>query len=68
MIRAGIGGWIFEDWRGDFYPKGLPKTRELFHASRAVTSIEINSTYYSAQKPETFRAGPSRRRTISCSR
>jgi uncharacterized protein YecE (DUF72 family) len=54
MIRAGIGGWIYEDWRGDFYPKGLPKTRELFHASRAVTSIEINSTYYSAQKPSTF--------------
>ncbi len=55
MIRAGIGGWIYEEWRGTFYPKGLPRTRELFHASRAVTSIEINSTYYSAQKPETFR-------------
>lgn len=55
MIRVGIGGWIFEDWRNNFYPKGLPKTRELHHASRAVTTIEINSTYYSAQRPETFR-------------
>jgi uncharacterized protein YecE (DUF72 family) len=55
MIRVGIGGWIFEPWRGTFFPEGLPKTRELHHASRAVTSIEINSTYYSAQKPETFR-------------
>src|SRR5271155_4427371 len=55
MIRVGIGGWIFEPWRGTFFPKGLPKTRELHHTSRAVTSIEINSTYYSAQKPETFR-------------
>jgi uncharacterized protein YecE (DUF72 family) len=55
MIRVGIGGWIFEAWRGDFYPKGLPKSRELFHASRALTTIEINSTFYSAQKPETFR-------------
>jgi uncharacterized protein YecE (DUF72 family) len=55
MIRVGIGGWIFEPWRGSFYPKGLPKTRELFHASRAVTTIEINSTFYSDQKPETFR-------------
>ena len=55
MIRVGIGGWIFEPWRGAFFPKGLPKTRELHHASRAVTTIEINSTYYSAQKPETFR-------------
>ena len=54
MIRVGIGGWIFEPWRGTFFPKGLPKTRELHYASRAVTTIEINSTYYSAQKPETF--------------
>lgn len=55
MIRVGIGGWVFEPWRGSFYPKGLPKTRELFHASRAVTTIEINSTFYSDQKPDTFR-------------
>jgi uncharacterized protein YecE (DUF72 family) len=55
MIRVGIGGWIFEPWRGTFFPKGLAKTRELDYASRAVTTIEINSTYYSAQKPETFR-------------
>jgi uncharacterized protein YecE (DUF72 family) len=55
MIRVGIGGWTFEPWRNNFYPKGLPKTRELFHASRAVTTIEINGTYYSTQKPESFR-------------
>jgi len=54
MIRVGIGGWIFEAWRNNFYPKGLPKTRELHHASRALTTIEINSTYYSAQKPTTY--------------
>jgi len=55
MIRVGIGGWIFEAWRNNFYPKGLPKTRELHHASRALTTIEINSTFYSAQKPSTFK-------------
>jgi len=55
MIRVGIGGWIYEPWRGTFFPKGLPKTKELHHASRALTTIEINSTYYSAQKPDTFR-------------
>ena len=56
MIRVGIGGWTFEPWQdGVFYPKGLPKARQLAHASRHVTSIEINSTYYSSQKPETFR-------------
>jgi len=56
MIRVGIGGWTFEPWRGGvFYPKGLAKTRELAHASGAVTSIEINGTYYSTFKPDSFR-------------
>ena len=22
-IRVGIGGWVFEPWRGAFYPEGL---------------------------------------------
>ncbi|GIL38886.1 DUF72 domain-containing protein [Roseiterribacter gracilis] len=55
-IRVGIGGWTFEPWRGGvFFPKKLSKVRELEFASRAVTSIEINGTYYSSQKPQTFR-------------
>ena len=45
----------FEAWRDNFYPKGLAKARELQFASRAVTTIEINSTFYSSQKPESFR-------------
>jgi uncharacterized protein YecE (DUF72 family) len=55
MIRVGIGGWVFEPWRGTFYPKGLPHVRELAHASRNVTSIEVNSTFYASQKPASFR-------------
>ncbi len=46
-IYAGIGGWTFPPWRGVFYPDGLPQKQELAFASRAVTSIEINGTYYS---------------------
>jgi uncharacterized protein YecE (DUF72 family) len=53
-IRAGIGGWTFEPWRGVFYPEGLKHAEELAYASRHVTTIEINSTYYSTQKPESF--------------
>lgn len=53
-IRIGIGGWTFEPWRGVFYPKGLPHRKELEFASRALTSIEINGTYYSAFKPKTW--------------
>jgi uncharacterized protein YecE (DUF72 family) len=53
-IRVGIGGWTFEPWRDNFYPKGLKQARELEYASRHVTAIEINGTYYGAQKPESF--------------
>ncbi len=53
-IRAGIGGWTFEPWRGVFYPKGTRQADELHFASRRLTAIEINGTYYSSQKPETF--------------
>jgi uncharacterized protein YecE (DUF72 family) len=54
VIRAGIGGWTFEPWRGVFYPDSLKQADELSYASRRLSTIEINSTYYSSQKPETF--------------
>lgn len=53
-IRVGIGGWVFEPWRGEFYPGDLPQKRELEYASGKLTSIEINGTYYGSQKPESF--------------
>jgi uncharacterized protein YecE (DUF72 family) len=55
MIRVGIGGWVFKPWRGVFYPDGLPQARELDHASRQLTTIEINGTFYRTQKPDSFR-------------
>ncbi len=53
-IRVGIGGWTFEPWRETFYPEGLPHNQELAYASRHVTAIEVNGTFYRTQKPETF--------------
>ena len=53
-IRIGVGGWTYEPWRGTFYPADLPQKRELEHASRHLTSIEINGTYYGSQKPATY--------------
>jgi uncharacterized protein YecE (DUF72 family) len=54
-IRIGVGGWNYEPWRGKFYPKGLPQRSELEFASRKLTTIEIDSTYYGSKKPESFR-------------
>jgi uncharacterized protein YecE (DUF72 family) len=53
-IHIGIGGWTYEPWRGVFYPEGLPHKRELEFASRRLTSIEINGTYYSTFKPASW--------------
>jgi uncharacterized protein YecE (DUF72 family) len=53
-IRVGIGGWTFEPWRGVFYPEKWPHKRELEYASRQVTAIEVNGTYYSSFKPASF--------------
>lgn len=53
-IRVGIGGWNYAPWRETFYPEALPAARELAWASRRVSMIEVNSTYYGSQKPATF--------------
>ena len=53
-IRVGIGGWTYEPWRKTFYPEDLTQARELEYASRQVTAIEINGTFYRLQKPDTF--------------
>lgn len=54
QIRIGIGGWTFEPWRDNFYPAGLPHSKELHYASRQLTAIEVNGTFYSSFKPPTF--------------
>jgi uncharacterized protein YecE (DUF72 family) len=53
-IRVGIGGWKFAPWRETFYPEGLTQKNELDYASRHMTAIEVNSTFYAAQKPATY--------------
>jgi len=54
-IYIGIGGWTFEPWRGEFYPKGLPHAKELAYAAERLTSIEVNGTFYRTQTAATFR-------------
>ncbi|NML42562.1 DUF72 domain-containing protein [Ramlibacter sp. G-1-2-2] len=53
-IHVGIGGWTFEPWRDNFYPAGLAHSKELNYASRQVTAIEVNGTFYSTFGASTF--------------
>ena len=67
--RVGISGWTYAPWRGVFYPAGLPHRRELEYASRRMNSVEVNGSFYSLQRPESWRsAGGRRRRRTSSSR
>ena len=52
--RVGISGWRYAGWRGDFYPRGLPQRRELEYAASRMTSIEINGSFYSLQRPSSY--------------
>ncbi len=67
-IRIGISGWRYAPWRGVFYPKDLPQRRELEYASRAFPTVEINGTFYSLQRPESYRRWRDETPRISCSR
>ena len=53
-VRVGIGGWTYAPWRNNFYPEKLVQRRELEYASRQLRAIEINGTFYGAQKPATY--------------
>ena len=55
-IYIGMSGWRYPPWRGTFYPDGLAQHRELEFASRAVSSIELNGSFYSLQRPESYAA------------
>jgi uncharacterized protein YecE (DUF72 family) len=53
-IRIGISGWQYPPWRGTFYPKTLTQKGELQYAASKVPVIEINGSFYSLQRPESY--------------
>ena len=53
-IRIGISGWTYAGWRGDFYPRGLVQRKELAYAAERLSSIEINGSFYSLQRPTSY--------------
>ena len=54
--RIGVSGLALPAWRGDFYPKGLPQRLELTYAAERMTSIEVNGSFYSLQRPSSYAA------------
>jgi uncharacterized protein YecE (DUF72 family) len=54
-VYVGISGWKYPRWRGDFYPAGLPHRRELEYVGERLSTVEINGSFYSLQRPDSYR-------------
>src|ERR1700722_7426348 len=55
-IRIGTSGWMYDGWRGPFYPQALAKRAWLaFYAERFAT-VEINSAFYRTPSLEAVRS------------
>jgi uncharacterized protein YecE (DUF72 family) len=57
MIRVGVAGWDYPDWRGVVYPSPLPRGFDrLAYVARFVDVIEINVTFYRPIEPAVSRS------------
>jgi uncharacterized protein YecE (DUF72 family) len=56
VIRVGISGWRYAPWRGVWYPDGLAQRRELEFCARHFPTVEINGSFYSLQRPDSYAA------------
>ncbi|HEX4225400.1 MAG TPA: DUF72 domain-containing protein [Pseudonocardiaceae bacterium] len=50
----GTSGWAYPEWRGSFYPTGLPQRRHLEYLAGQFSTVEINGSFYSLQRPSSY--------------
>ncbi|WP_035282996.1 DUF72 domain-containing protein [Actinokineospora spheciospongiae] len=53
-VHIGTSGWVYPPWRGVFYPEGLVQRKELAYLAGQLGSVEINGSFYSLQRPESY--------------
>ncbi|WP_156754320.1 DUF72 domain-containing protein [Actinokineospora pegani] len=53
-VRVGTSGWVYPNWRGQFYPPRLPQRAELAYLAQRVGTIEVNGTFYGPRKPADY--------------
>lgn len=56
LIRVGVSGWSYDEWRGEFYPEDLSRDEELRHAASRFDTIEVNGTFYGLTDPGSVRS------------
>jgi uncharacterized protein YecE (DUF72 family) len=53
-LLVGTSGWQYQDWRGGFYPAGVPVSRWLEQYAESFPTVENNGTFYRLARPQTF--------------
>jgi len=54
VVRVGVSGWTYPPWRGVFYPAGLPHRAELGYLAGRLSTVEVNGSFYSLQRPSSY--------------
>jgi uncharacterized protein YecE (DUF72 family) len=54
VIHIGTSGWSYRSWRDHLY-RDLPQREWLAKAARTFGALEINGSFYTQIKPETYR-------------
>jgi uncharacterized protein YecE (DUF72 family) len=52
--RIGTSGWVYDHWRGVFYPEDLPQADWYAHYAKHLHTVEINYSFYRLPSEEAF--------------
>jgi uncharacterized protein YecE (DUF72 family) len=52
-LRIGCSGFLYDHWRGNFYPEDLSKNHWLEYYSRHFSTVELNVTFHRLPERET---------------
>src|SRR4051812_25525533 len=55
-IHIGTSGWQYADWRGPFYPPGVPQRAWLESYAARFATVESNNAFYHLPERATFEA------------
>lgn len=53
-VHIGTSSWLFEAWRGVFYPDKLPKSQYLPYYTTQFETVEVNTSFYAIPAPSTL--------------
>lgn len=52
-VLSGTSGFSYKEWKGSFYPPGLPARAMLAYYAERLPTVEINHTFYRLPEPRT---------------